>query len=336
MKTAVTVLQEMMVKMSQIPDYECISQSGPEHQAMFEYRCAALGAMVTAQARSKKEAKQEAARLMLRALAARGHLVPAPYGLHDRAPDGTGGPAVEAGAGVGVGARQTGQGGEAGGSSSSVSGGSRSYVALLQELGTEYRLPGVEYTLVGDTGPPHLRHFTVQARVGHRTSEATATTKKAARQKAAEQLYTYLRENLARLTADFVEEEALVRAHEKAMERYLESREETRRPDLGQTIADYHLGLVTHIEADKCSESLRQLELGGGEELERMLRVLGLNMQESVLSGGVHVVRIDAQPPLAFAGNDPELPRAAALRYLRRALAQKPPSSASTTSSTTG
>ncbi|RVE41147.1 hypothetical protein evm_014203 [Chilo suppressalis] len=95
-------------------------------------------------------------------------------------------------------------------------------------------------------------------------------------------------------------------------------------------------GGIGFTEADKCSESLRQLELGGGEELERMLRVLGLNMQESVLSGGVHVVRIDAQPPLAFAGNDPELPRAAALRYLRRALAQKPPSSASTTSSTTG
>ncbi|RVE42535.1 hypothetical protein evm_012815 [Chilo suppressalis] len=367
MKTAVTVLQEMMVKMSQIPDYECISQSGPEHQAMFEYRCAALGAMVTAQARSKKEAKQEAARLMLRALAARGHLVPAPYGLHDRAPDGTGGPAVEAGAGGGGGARQTGQGGEAGGGSSSVSGAqSRSYVALLQELGTEYRLPGVEYTLVGDTGPPHLRHFTVQARVGHRTSEATATTKKAARQKAAEQLYTYLRENLARLTADFVEPISVPTAGAQAFPMDGIGRlghDPPRGPSAdwrvlttadaagtnGLTCLPKHgeardsKFLFTHPMIDHCESCLISTTAAERKPLlailtKRKLNTKKLNLKnekESVLSGGVHVVRIDAQPPLAFAGNDPELPRAAALRYLRRALAQKPPSSASTTSSAT-
>lgn len=61
------------------------------------------------------------------------------------------------------------------------------------------------YVQVGDTGPPHLRHFTILARVGHLTRQATATTKKAARQLAADQLYSYLRENLARLTKDFVE-----------------------------------------------------------------------------------------------------------------------------------
>lgn len=43
------------------------------------------------------------------------------------------------------------------------------------------------------------------------------------------------------------QEEALVRAHEKAMERYLEVREDARRPNLGQRVADYHLGLLARL-----------------------------------------------------------------------------------------
>lgn len=81
----------------------------------------------------------------------------------------------------------------------------RSYVALLKELCEEYRLGEPEYELVGDTGPPHARRFTVRARLRLHERTATATTKKAARQLVAQSLYTYLRENLARLTKDFVE-----------------------------------------------------------------------------------------------------------------------------------
>lgn len=83
--------------------------------------------------------------------------------------------------------------------------GAHSYVALLKDLCEEYRLPAVDYELVGDTGPPHCRRFTVRARVCSHERLATTTTKKAARQMAAEQLYTYLRENLARVTKDFDE-----------------------------------------------------------------------------------------------------------------------------------
>ncbi|KAI8440640.1 hypothetical protein MSG28_001851 [Choristoneura fumiferana] len=83
MKTAITVLQELMVKYTENPSYECIAQSGPQHLATFEYRCSARGHVVTATARSKKEAKQEAARLMLQKLAGAGLPVPPPYGSGD-------------------------------------------------------------------------------------------------------------------------------------------------------------------------------------------------------------------------------------------------------------
>lgn len=82
--------------------------------------------------------------------------------------------------------------------------GPRSYVSLLNELCELYGMD-VEYELVGDTGPPHMREFTIRASVGQHIRLARGTTKKAARQLAAQQLYSYLRDNLSRLTTDFVE-----------------------------------------------------------------------------------------------------------------------------------
>lgn len=301
MKTAVTVLQEMMVKMGQTPEYECIAQSGPQHQAMFDYRCVACGVVVTATARSKKEAKQEVARLMLQQLSRRGHAVPPPYAssaaplIHDTTSGGTSG-----------------------------SGDVRSYVALLKELCEEYRLPAVTYELVGDTGPPHLRHFTVRARIGQHERVATSTTKKAARQLAAEELYSYLRENLARVTRDFNEEDALVRAHEKAMERYVEGDDHTRRPDLGQRIADYHLALITRIDEDTRAQALAALEtvheLATDCALAAVAAALRLRLEPAVLPPFSAVTLSGAGPDLAFAGATPQAAAADALDYLRRAL----------------
>lgn len=252
MKTAVTVLHEMMINIGHLPEYECISQSGPQHQATFEYRCKCQGVSVTGQARSKKEAKQEAAKKMLMQLNARGLPVPPPFATPlDRPaspPSPSNKPALEPGQTRGP---------------ATLTVDARSYVALLKELCEEYRLGEPEYKLVGDTGPPHQRQFTMCASLGLHERRATSTTKKAARQLAAEQLYTYLKENLARLTGDFVEEEALARAHEKrshekrnaeaATQRYMERVGETvgagatGRPDLGLRLIDYHLGLLTDI-----------------------------------------------------------------------------------------
>lgn len=57
-----------------------VFQSGPQHQSTFDYRCTACGETVIATAHSKKEAKQEAAKLMLYKLAQKGYNVPPPYG----------------------------------------------------------------------------------------------------------------------------------------------------------------------------------------------------------------------------------------------------------------
>lgn len=307
MKTAITVLQEMMVKLGETPEFECISQSGPNHQATFEYQCIACGVVVTATAHSKKEAKQNAARLMLHRLSLKGHLVPPPYGLPPEFP-------IQRPAGGGPEPLAV-----------------RSYVALLKELCETFLLPAVDYELIGDTGPPHLRHFTMRARMGLHERCATATTKKAARQTAAEQLYHYLRENMPRITADFDEKEALVRAHEKIRDRYVEATREdgSRRPDLSLKISEYHLGLFAQIDEEKRTATEHALEKNvDPHEAEGVLLevglILGLDIQFGLLeceSGALCLVEVTGtSPPLAFAGADRAAAALHALRFARTAL----------------
>ncbi|XP_047545692.1 uncharacterized protein LOC125077724 isoform X2 [Vanessa atalanta] len=330
MKTAVTVLQELMIKLGQLPNYECISQSGPQHQATFEYRCTAHGITVTGQARSKKEAKQEAARRMLMQLHTRGIQVPPPFASPPSPPPPSpplpsDDPALEAGP-------SRGPCGTTGGPAVD----SRSYVALLKELCEEYRLGEPEYELVSDTGPPHQRRFTMRARLRMHERQATSTTKKAARQLAAEHLYSYLRENLARLTGDFVEEEALARAHEKrsqekraeaTLQRFAERCEPTPwRHDLGQRLSNYHLGLLTHIDEERRSLGMQALTATESCEAEKSLEsvcnALGLRVERPDLpTSGLTVYRLTStSPTLAFAGHEPTAAAATALRYLRRML----------------
>ncbi|XP_050362472.1 uncharacterized protein LOC126781597 isoform X2 [Nymphalis io] len=325
MKTAVTVLQELMIKLGQLPNYECISQSGPQHQATFEYSCTAYGVTVTGQARSKKEAKQEAARRMLMQLHSRGISVPPPFASPPSPPPPSpplpsDDPALEAGPSRG-----------ACGTTGAPAVDSRSYVALLKELCEEYRLGEPEYELVSDTGPPHQRRFTMRARLRMHERQATSTTKKAARQLAAEQLYSYLRENLARLTGDFVEEEALARAHEKrsqekraaeaTLQRVVERCESTPwRHDLGQRLSNYHL------DEDRRTLGVQALIATQSSEPEKSLEsvciALGLRVERPNLStSGLTVFRLTpTSPTLAFAGREPTAAAATALRYLRRTL----------------
>ncbi|XP_037870654.1 R2D2 protein isoform X1 [Bombyx mori] len=303
MKTPITVLQEMMMKLGQIPEYECVAQSGPQHQATFEFRCKALGESVSASARSKREAKQEAARAMLLCLSTIGHRVPPPFATEFTQPSHSNQSAGECSEGK----------------APTVD--SRSYVALLKELCEEYKLPGVEYALVADTGPAHMRLFSVRASIGLHSRDASGTTKRQARQKAAADLYLFLRENLSRLTHDFVEEQALVRAHERAMERLVETTPAPWKPDLGQRVSEYHYGLISHTDPEKRMAARAVLsETDDIEEAaERAAAALELQTCWETLDP-LHVLKLDAAPALAFSGHSRADAARAALRYLRRAL----------------
>nr|XP_037870649.1 R2D2 protein isoform X1 [Bombyx mori]XP_037870650.1 R2D2 protein isoform X1 [Bombyx mori]XP_037870651.1 R2D2 protein isoform X1 [Bombyx mori]XP_037870652.1 R2D2 protein isoform X1 [Bombyx mori]XP_037870653.1 R2D2 protein isoform X1 [Bombyx mori] len=329
MKTPITVLQEMMMKLGQIPEYECVAQSGPQHQATFEFRCKALGESVSASARSKREAKQEAARAMLLCLSTIGHRVPPPFATEFTQPSHSNQSAGECSEGK----------------APTVD--SRSYVALLKELCEEYKLPGVEYALVADTGPAHMRLFSVRASIGLHSRDASGTTKRQARQKAAADLYLFLRENLSRLTHDFVEEQALVRAHERAMERLVETTPAPWKPDLGQRVSEYHYGLISHtgectarsrrrlpvvldqclrramVDTDPEKRMAARAVLSETDDIEeaaeRAAAALELQTCWETLDP-LHVLKLDAAPALAFSGHSRADAARAALRYLRRAL----------------
>ncbi|XP_045521393.1 uncharacterized protein LOC123712384 isoform X2 [Pieris brassicae] len=318
MKTAISVLQEMMMKAGEVPEYECIGQCGPQHQATFEYRCKSSGLTVTARARSKKEAKQEAAKRMLAEMYARGDAVPPPYARPPDPPGLADDPVEPAHT------RALPSTSSDGAAASGVSVDTRSYVALLKELCEQYHAGCPAYEVVGDAGPPHCRLFTVAVKLGGHERRAAASTKKAAKQLAAEHLYKYLRLHLARLTEDFVEEDALNRAHERAMERYVEETASTFRPPLDQKISEYHL------DADKAASGREAMAAITEDEdpvsaLQTLCAKLGLGVASETV-GGLSVVRVSpSAPEVAVAAQGPKEAHAAALRYVRRALAHRSP-----------
>ncbi|XP_045487899.1 uncharacterized protein LOC110998346 isoform X2 [Pieris rapae] len=291
---------------------------GPQHQATFEYRCKSSGLTVTARARSKKEAKQEAAKRMLAEMYARGDPVPPPYARPPE-PPGLADDPVEP-----PGTRALPSTSSGGAAASGLSVDARSYVALLKELCEQYHAGFPAYDVVGDAGPPHCRLFTVAVRLGSHERRAAASTKKAAKQLAAEHLYKYLRLHLARLTEDFVEEDALNRAHERAMERYVEETTPTFRPPLDQKISEYHL------DADKVVEGREEMAAIAEDEdpvsaLQTLCAKLGLGVASEMV-GGLNVVRVSpSAPEVAVAAQGPKEAHAAALRYVRRALAHRSP-----------
>ncbi|XP_047517380.1 interferon-inducible double-stranded RNA-dependent protein kinase activator A homolog isoform X1 [Pieris napi] len=323
MKTAISVLQEMMIKAGEVPEYECIAQCGPQHQATFEYRCKSSGLTVTARARSKKEAKQEAAKRMLAEMFARGDPVPPPYARPPE-PPGLADDPVEPPQTRALPSTVSG-----GAAASGVAVDARSYVALLKELCEQYQAGCPAYDVVGDAGPPHCRLFTVAVKLGGHERRAAASTKKAAKQLAAEHLYKYLRLHLARLTEDFVEEDALNRAHERAMERYVEEKASTFRPPLDQKISEYHLGLLRHLDEDKVASGREAMAPTAEDEdpvsaLQTLCAKLGLNVASENV-GGLSVVRVQpSAPEVAVAAEGPKEAHAAALRYVRRVLAHRP------------
>ena len=67
------------------------------------------------------------------------------------------------------------------------------YKSLLQEQAQALGLPHPRYSTVGTSGPEHAKQFTVEAKIGEGlASRATASSKKAASQEAAERLFEKL------------------------------------------------------------------------------------------------------------------------------------------------
>nr|XP_021192504.2 interferon-inducible double-stranded RNA-dependent protein kinase activator A homolog isoform X1 [Helicoverpa armigera] len=191
MKSSVSVLHEFMAQLRQTPKFECISEFGKQHKPVFRYRCTAINEVVTGTGRTKKEAKQLVARLMLQQLAQKGYLVPGEYAT----------PAYMREMMKKAGLPE------------------RSYVRLNTELCKDYNLNAVEYEVSPDTGTRDHPRFTVTARIGLVERVGVASTKKQAYQLAAEQIYKHLRTKLGVTAAHFNEEDALFRAYEKGLER---------------------------------------------------------------------------------------------------------------------
>ncbi len=71
------------------------------------------------------------------------------------------------------------------------------YKNLLQERAQELGLPYPRYSTVGTGGPEHAKQFTVEVKIGEAlASRATASSKKAASQEAAERLFEKLESSL--------------------------------------------------------------------------------------------------------------------------------------------
>jgi ribonuclease III len=69
------------------------------------------------------------------------------------------------------------------------------YKTALQETAQTLKLPSPRYVIVGEEGPEHLKTFTVEVRLGKElVSQAQGLSKKAAGQKAAQQILQQLNE----------------------------------------------------------------------------------------------------------------------------------------------
>ena len=69
-KTPVSILQEMMMKRKIVPTYELIYDGGGTHDNTFTYQVSCEELVATGTGRCKKDAKHEAAKAMLEAVAA--------------------------------------------------------------------------------------------------------------------------------------------------------------------------------------------------------------------------------------------------------------------------
>lgn len=154
-KTPVTILQEFMVRRHETLNYELICNGVGTHEPLFKYRVTGLGKTAFGSGKSKKEAKHEAARLLLYILKEEVNVpelisseilneMPSCYSPYDHT--------IKDNA-----------------------------VGALQIFCCDNQLQDPKYELVLDVGPPHFKQFTIRCTVSSFSFEATARTKKQAK-----------------------------------------------------------------------------------------------------------------------------------------------------------
>ncbi|KAL1140794.1 hypothetical protein AAG570_000722 [Ranatra chinensis] len=166
-KTPVTVLQEHLLKRNQVASYNLIYNGVGTHEPMFKFEVSAGKHTAVGTGKSKKEAKHEAARIVLQKLKSSGEdftdlvedtqTITSPYAevLKDNA------------------------------------------VGALTDFCAQHFLPVPKYELTRDEGLPHAKVFCMRCSVSSLSEESTARTKKQAKQLAAHAMLDTLAKCLA-------------------------------------------------------------------------------------------------------------------------------------------
>ncbi|XP_021919659.1 interferon-inducible double-stranded RNA-dependent protein kinase activator A homolog isoform X2 [Zootermopsis nevadensis] len=228
-KTPVSILQEMCIRNGNLPQYELIHDGGGSHEALFKYRVLVGETTAIGSGRSKKEAKHDAAKCILKRLneVETSSPEPIPSEMID----------VSYVTSPYVGKLQ------------------ENAVGALQELCMTNDIQVPVYKVIGDEGPPHAKQFTVMCQVSKLEESAVARTKKQAKQQAAFKMLNRLKRSLADVLTLTVNEKGNVLSEKEedrdvnveiAVSKYNMYKEmgisavNTHKKPIGQKISGYH------------------------------------------------------------------------------------------------
>ncbi|KAJ3648323.1 hypothetical protein Zmor_020134 [Zophobas morio] len=97
------------------------------------------------------------------------------------------------------------------------------FIGTLKDLCGEYKLPYPVFNEISDVGPPHCREFTYECKVSSITTQATANTKKQAKQLAARDMLDRIRDTCPELAEQCAaDSNALTEKDHEAISKYNE------------------------------------------------------------------------------------------------------------------
>lgn len=178
-KTPISTLQETMTRLGTLPKYDLIYDGTGTHIATYQYRVTAIDETAVGIGRSKKEAKHNAARLVLDKLAQKqtiNTILPAtslePLLNSDMPPQ------------------------------DEIQG---NVIGALLDMCVSHSIPRPEYKLIDEKGEPHAKIFTIACCIRKRQALGTARTKKQAKHIAASNMMKILKESLSEILKDIEE-----------------------------------------------------------------------------------------------------------------------------------